>query len=169
MIRAPVLPAETKASPFPSASRRRPTAMEQPLCSLRMLLGSSSIVMTSEASTISIPSSGTGVLRRHPADIRLVSRQENGVTVFRHRQGCSPQDFEGGVIPAVGVDDDPQMRFLSVCGFHGFATFLFIDPVQAGTGPGCPGHGGPGPRPAAACPGTGSSRGGNIPKLAPMG
>lgn len=59
MIRAPVLPAETKASPFPSASRRRPTAMEQPLCSLRMLLGSSSIVMTSEASTISIPSSGT--------------------------------------------------------------------------------------------------------------
>lgn len=95
----------------------------------------------------------TILLTGNEADIRLVSRQENGVTVFRHRQGCSPQDFEGGVIPAVGVDDDPQMRFLSVCGFHGFATFLFIDPVQAGTGPGCPGHGGPGPRPAAACPG----------------
>lgn len=109
-----------------------------------------------------------GVLRRHPADIRLVSRQENGVTVFRHRQGCSPQDFEGGVIPAVGVDDDPQMRFLSVCGFHGFATFLFIDPVQAGTGPGCPGHGGQGLA-RSRLSRTGSSRGGNIPKLAPMG
>ena len=72
------------------------------------------------------------VFRRHPADIRLVSRQEDGVAVLRHRQSRAPQNFKGSVIPAVGVDDNPQARLVFSGGFHGFATFLFIDPESAG-------------------------------------
>ena len=56
IIRAPVLPALTKASPSPAARRRSPSAIEQFFFSLRMLLGSSSIPMTSGASKMAIPS-----------------------------------------------------------------------------------------------------------------
>ena len=58
MMSAPVLPADTNASPSPAASWRMPSAMEQSLCSLRMDLGSSSMLITSGASTISIPVRG---------------------------------------------------------------------------------------------------------------
>ena len=51
---APVLPAETTASPFPSLSRFSATVMEESFLRLVAVLGSSSIVTTSRASTISI-------------------------------------------------------------------------------------------------------------------
>ena len=52
---APVLPAETTASPLPSLSRFSATAMEESFFLRVAVLGSSSIEMTSRASTISMP------------------------------------------------------------------------------------------------------------------
>ena len=51
---APVLPADTTASPLPSLSRLSATAMEESFFRRVAVLGSSSMEMTSLASTISI-------------------------------------------------------------------------------------------------------------------
>ena len=51
---APVEPAETKASPLPSASMRRPTTMLESFLARTALAGSSHISMTSVAFTISM-------------------------------------------------------------------------------------------------------------------
>ena len=50
---APVEPAETTASPLPSRRRFRATVMEESFLRLVAVLGSSSMVTTSRASTIS--------------------------------------------------------------------------------------------------------------------
>ena len=55
---APVLPAETKASPLPSFSRFRPTTMEESFLLRMALAGSSHMSMTSVQFTSSMPSSG---------------------------------------------------------------------------------------------------------------
>ena len=55
---APVLPAETNASPLPSFSRFRPTTMEESFLVRMALAGSSHISMTSVQLTSSMPSSG---------------------------------------------------------------------------------------------------------------
>ena len=55
--RAPVLPAETKASPSPSASICRPRAMLLSLYCFIIAVGSASMGITSGASAILIPSS----------------------------------------------------------------------------------------------------------------
>ena len=53
--RAPVDPAETKASPSPSRSIRRPTVREESFFRLKAVAGSSEISTTSDASRISTP------------------------------------------------------------------------------------------------------------------
>ena len=53
--RAPVLPAETKASPSPAFSIRRPTVMEESGLSRKARAGLSSMVITSWVCTISMP------------------------------------------------------------------------------------------------------------------
>ena len=52
---APVLPAETKASPRPSASARRPTAMEESRPAFKSAVGCSSMENTPSACRISMP------------------------------------------------------------------------------------------------------------------
>ena len=53
--RAPVFPALTKASPFPSASICRPVIIEESFFPRKTAIGSSSMVMTEEVCTISKP------------------------------------------------------------------------------------------------------------------
>jgi len=93
--RAPVDPAETKASPFPSLSRFRPTVMEESGFSLKARAGLSSMSMTWLAGTISMPWGG--------AWWPSLARQAVMSSVRPVRRISTPRSFWARRAPSMGA------------------------------------------------------------------
>ena len=93
--RAPVLPAETKASPWPSDSIRRPMTMEEFFFFRMTLAGSSCISTTSSALAISMPSGRSAMLFSFRT-FRISSPLPTRVI-------CAPKSFAACKAPSTGA------------------------------------------------------------------
>ncbi len=81
MVSAPLLPPETNASPSPTARRLKPSAIDEFDFDLSISPASSSMVITSGASAISMPSSG--ILLPSAAERISLSRPVSSIFIPR--------------------------------------------------------------------------------------
>ena len=111
---APVLPAETKASPFPSLSIFRPTTMEESFFVRMALAGSSHISMTSVQFTSSMPSRemllSAAVLRTRASSPTPMS--------------WTPYSFTAAAAPSSTARGALSPPIISTMIFIGFSPFL---------------------------------------------
>lgn len=103
---APVEPAETKASPSPAASMRRPTTMDESFLPRMAAVGSSHISMVSEASATVMPAISMPFSRAQASMSRLRPTAVICTPYSRTAAAAPQQNFLWGVVAAHRVDDD---------------------------------------------------------------